>query len=413
MISKERATAIALHFNEFGKDATCRKFQIPEETLNRYLRAYRKETVAEAPKEESNDLLVQIAASKRKLADINQGLRKENRESYRLYNSLEVVYSEYVTLLKESPFASFTIPEHTNPEVERYGIFHMSDLHLNELIAPQEANGNIFDFTVAAKRLQKHVVEAKRLFKCYNVNKVLLAGTGDFINSDRRLSEKLASATSQVRASLLATYLIQQVIIDLAQDFNMSVAMVVGNESRIGEDDFDSADVLASQNWDYMIFQQLRMLFLGKSVEFVEAFNYIKQVVTLDNGFNVLLIHGNLGKNTASDKHIAQIVQQYVMSGIPIHMILCGHIHSAAIGDYLSRSSSLCGGNAYSSNDLGCVSRASQNVYIINPDMGYNGIKIDLQNVDDYVGYNIIEELERYNIRNTFVNTRVTIETLA
>ena len=64
MISKERATAIALHFNEFGKDATCRKFQIPEETLNRYLRAYRKETVAEAPKEESNDLLVQIAASK-------------------------------------------------------------------------------------------------------------------------------------------------------------------------------------------------------------------------------------------------------------------------------------------------------------------------------------------------------------
>ena len=25
------------------KDAACRKFQIPEETLNRYLRAYRKE----------------------------------------------------------------------------------------------------------------------------------------------------------------------------------------------------------------------------------------------------------------------------------------------------------------------------------------------------------------------------------
>jgi len=413
LISKERATAIAIHYNEYGKDATCRKFQIPEETLNRYLRAYKKEAIGGESKEEPCDLLVQIAASKQKLADINQGLRKENRESYRLYNSLETVYSEYVSLLKTSPFASFTIPKHKESEIERYGIFHMSDLHLNELIAPQEANGNMFDFTVAAKRLQKHVYEAKRLFKCYNVNKVLVAGTGDFINSDRRLSEKLASATSQVRASLLATYLLQQVIIDLAQDFSISVAMVVGNESRLGEDDFDSADVLASQNWDYMIFQQLRMLFLGKPIEFVEAFNYTKQVVTLDNGFNVLLIHGNLGKNTTSDKHIAQIVQQYVMSGIPIHMILCGHIHSASIGDYLSRSASLCGGNAYSSNDIGCVSRASQNVYIINPDMGYNGIKIDLQNVDDYVGYNIIEELERYNIRNTLVNTRVTIETLA
>jgi len=411
MISKERATAIAIHFDEYGKEATCRKFSIPEETLNRYLRVYKKETTNDI-KEDSSDILVRIAASKQKLADINQGLRKENRESYRLYNSLETVYSEYVTLLKESPFVTFTIPEYKEIEVERYGVYHMSDLHLNELISPQEANGNIFDFTVAAKRLQKHVQEAKRLFKCYNVNKVLIAGTGDFINSDRRLSEKLASATSQVRASLLATYLIQQVIIDLAQDFTISVAMIVGNESRLGEDDFDSADILASQNWDYMIFQQLRMLFIGKPVEFVEAFNYTKQVVTLDNGFNILLVHGNLGKNTASDKHIAQIVQQYIMSGVPIHMILCGHIHSASIGDYLSRSASLCGGNAYSSNDLGCTSRASQNVYIINSDMGYHGIKIDLQNTDGYTGYNIIEELERYNIRNTLANTRVTIETL-
>ena len=40
--------------------------------------------------------------------------------------------------------------------------------------------------------------------------------------------------------------------------------MVVGNESRIGDDDFESADVLAANNWDYMIFQQLRILFEGK-----------------------------------------------------------------------------------------------------------------------------------------------------
>ena len=75
----------------------------------------------------------------------------------------------------------------------------------------------MYDFTVASKRLSKLVDETKKLFKCYGITKVLLAGTGDFINSDRRLAEKLASATSQVRASLLATYLIQQVIIDLAR----------------------------------------------------------------------------------------------------------------------------------------------------------------------------------------------------
>lgn len=408
MISKERATTIAIYYDEHGKDAACRKFQIPEETLNRYLRAYRKEVSADG-----SDLLVRVAASRQKLADINNGLRKENRETYRLYNSLEIVYAEYVNLLKCSPFASFEVPVHNiDLTTEKYGIIQLSDLHLNELISPNEAGGNMYDFTVASKRLSKLVDETKKLFKCYDITKVLLAGTGDFINSDRRLAEKLASATSQVRASLLATYLIQQVIIDLAQDFSVSVAMVVGNESRIGDDDFESVDVLAANNWDYMIFQQLRILFEGKEVEFIEASNYTKQIVTLDNGFNVLLLHGNLMKGANSDKQIATIIQQYVMQGIPIHMILCGHIHSASIGDYISRSSSLCGANAYSANDLGCISRASQNIYIVNSDMGYHGIKIDLQYTDGYAGYNIIEELERYNVKSALANTRVIIETL-
>lgn len=397
MISKERATAVTTYFNDHGLDDTCRKFQIPEETVQRYMQIYRKEYATEEPTKD--ETLVSLSATKQRLADLNAVLRKENRESYRLYNSLEEIYTEYIKLLSASPFVKFAIPEHTKVTNSQYAIFHMSDLHLNEIILSDEANGNTFDFSVAAKRLQKFVVEAKRVYKCYGVTNVLVAGTGDFINSDRRPSEKLASATSQVRASLLATYLIQQVIIDLAQDFNVSVAMVVGNESRLGIDDFDSSDALASNNWDYLIFQQLRMLFMGKSVEFIEAYNYTKQVVTLDNGFNLLLIHGNLMKDGTSDKSLARIIQSYVLSGIPIHMVLCGHIHSASIGDILSRSASLCGGNAYSSNDLGCVSRASQNIYIVNADKGYHGMKIDLQNTDGFVGYNIIQELERYNVR--------------
>jgi len=408
MISKERALAIALHYEEHGKEATCRRFQIPEETLNRYLREYRKEY--DPTDEVEAELLPKLAASRQRLADVNNGLRKENRETYRLYNSLEVVYSEYVDLLTKCPLADFTIPQHTHTETPQYGILHLSDLHLNELIDPRESNGNVFDFVIASKRLQKYVNEAKKLLKAYGITSVLLAGTGDFINSDRRLSEKLASATSQVRACLLATHLIQQVIIDLSQDFSVSVAMVVGNESRLGDVEYDTADVLAGNNLDYLIFQQLRLLFTGKDVEFIEAYNYTQQVVTLDNGFNVLLTHGNNIK-TAPDKAIGSLVQNYALQGIPIHMILCGHIHSASIGDIISRSSSLCGGNAYSTNDLGCASRASQNVYIVNDDMGYHGIKVDLQNTNGYTGYNIIPELERYNVKSSTANTRITIET--
>lgn len=414
MISKEKAQIIASYVEEHGKENACREFHIPEETLNRYLRSLRSVIKEDKPVEEDLEFIIKLEAQKQRLSDVNNVLRKENRETYRLFNSLEEVYKEYAELLKKCPLADFKIDHIVRlPETKRkYGICHLSDLHLNEIIDPREANGNVYDFVVASKRLKKYVTRAIHMFKSQGITDVLVAGTGDFINSDRRLSEKLVSATSQVRASLLATYLIQQVIMELAEQFTVSFAGVVGNESRIGEVDFDSSDILASNNWDYCIYQQLRMLFAGKSVEFIEADNNIQQVVTLDNGFNILLVHGNYLKGAISDKQISVLLQSYAYRGIPVHMVICGHIHSAAIGDIVSRSSGLCGGNSYSTNDLMFVSRASQNIYIVNDDMGYDGIKIDLQNTDGYIGYNIIPELERYNVRNASPNTKVTITSL-
>ena len=89
------------------------------------------------------------------MADVNNGLRKENRETYRLYNSLEVVYSEYVELLSKCPLADFYYPTaHTNRNTTIWNST-LVDLHLNEIIDPRESNGNMFDFVVASKRLQK------------------------------------------------------------------------------------------------------------------------------------------------------------------------------------------------------------------------------------------------------------------
>jgi hypothetical protein len=416
LISKERATEVQSYYIVHGEDASCRHFQVPVETLNRYLRAYKSYvTTADVTDElpECNDeALVTLEAHKQKLRDLNGVLRKENRESYRLYNTLSTVYDEYVSLLKDSPFAKFEIKEYKGAKGTRYGILHMSDFHMNELIEDGESSGNVFDFSIAAKRLKKYITEAKIMLNAYGVKSVYLFFTGDLINSNRRLSERMASATSQVRASLLATYLIQQVIIELSQSYKVTVAGVVGNESRIAQDDFDSSDVLTSENWDFMIYQQLRMLFAGKPVEFIDSANNTQTVVTLDNGLNALLVHGNFLKGGISDKQIGVLLQGYAYKGIPIHGVFMGHIHSASVGDIVSRSSSLCGGNAYSTNDLMFVSRASQNVYIVNTDKGYHGIKIDLQNTTGVTGYNIIPELERYNVRQASCNTRVTIDAL-
>ena len=411
-VSKDRCTEVVEYAIANGDEIACAHFGLPQETITRYKRQYKQFIRDDKDAEVPEERLVDLAAKAQKANDINAVIRKENRESYRLYNVLDATYQEYINLLSECPLAKFDIITIPAKESSKIGILHASDLHLNEIIDPRESNGNCYDFTVASKRLQKYVAESKTIFNAMGVTQVYLFLTGDIINSDRRLSEKLVSATSQVRASLLATYLIQQVIIDLANDYTVSVASVAGNESRISQDDMDSCDILSSNNWDYAIYNNLRMLFSGKSIEFIDSINNMQQVVTLDNGFNALLIHGNYLKGAISDKQIGVLLQQYAYKGIPIHGVFCGHIHSASVGDIVSRASSLCGGNSYSTNDLQFVSRASQNIYIVNKDKGYHGIKIDLQNADEYKGYNIIEELERYNVRNAVPNTRIIMETV-
>lgn len=410
-VSKERATEVIEYANVHGDEKACSHFLLPQETINRYRRIYNsisKENIQDIPEEE----LVKLSASKQRFQDINSVLRKENRETYRLYNSLEEIYSEYVKVLKSSPFKISFLPKHEEFSHKKHAIIHLSDLHLNELIDAREANGNYYDFQIASKRLKKFIDTAIKYMKANESTDVCVVCTGDIINSNRRLSEKLAQATSQVRASLLATYLIQQVIVHLSQFFNVSFAGVVGNESRIGDVDFDSSDILASENWDYMIYQQLRMLFEGTDIEFFENINQTQTVITLDNGFNGLLVHGNYLKNIMSDKQIGTLLQSYTYRGIPIHGVFCGHIHSASVGDTVSRCSSLCGGNAYSTNDLMFISRASQNIYLVNDDLSYDGIKIDVQSAEGYEGYDIISELERYNIKSGFATSEVVIRNL-
>lgn len=362
------------------------------------------------PKDFDVDSVIRTEASKQKLADINNELRKTNREQYRIYNTLEEVFTEYVDLLKNIDLSKFKIKDLPNLNSKKVMIVQLSDLHMNELIFDVEANGNSYDFDIASKRLKKLIARSIQVGKENKVSEVYLFFTGDFINSSRRLGERMAMATSLVRASLLTTYLLQQAILEVGKHFKVSVASVVGNESRVSEV-WDSGDALLSENWDYLIFQNLKLIFSKTPVKFLENLNSSQNLVSLSTGFNALLIHGNQLRITSIDSDIAKIMQAYLYKGTPIHGVFYGHYHSASLGDIVSRSSSLCGGNAFSTNDLKFLSRASQNIYIVNEDMGYDALKIDLQNVDNE-GYDIKEDLERYNVRSSRVNNRVTIETL-
>lgn len=384
--------------------------------LDTYKRTVRKiyNTILEEQDDPTNEaeLLVKSEASRQGLRDTSNVLRKVNRETFRVWNVLEGMYSEYKDLLTKIDLTSFKIQPHKPITGNKCGILHLSDLHLNEEISPRESFGNTFNFTVASKRLKKYVTESLELFRFYKISTVTILLSGDIINSNRRLTEKFAAITSQSRASLLATYLLQQVILEVAQEFSVTIEYVIGNESRIGDVDWASDTIMASENWDHLIVENLRLIFKGTDVKFNKPDSLIETVFTLPNGFKGLLFHGNTLKGSGStDKSASQILMKYIMQGTKINGGFSGHIHSAMVSDVFSRSSSLCGANAYSSQDLHFVSRASQNCYIADKDH-YTGIKIDVQNVNEYPGYEIIEELEYYDIHGRSGNMEVVIRNL-
>lgn len=322
-----------------------------------------------------------------KYMDTNRIERKTFREFSRVSNALEEYNKELVTNLHH--LNPFTI-KHEKINNKAVGIIQLSDLHFNELI---DIEGNKYDFEIASKRLKLLAIKAKIYFK--GISNVLIAMTGDLMNSDRRLDELLNQATNRAKATLLAFYLLEQFIIDLNQEFNITVASVSGNESRANKEQGFS-EICATDNYDFTIYNMLKVAFRNSVIKFVDG-NFSEQVVNIA-GNNILLLHGQSIKQDF-EKTLQQIIGRYSAKGIKIDYIFFGHLHSARIGDLGARSSSLCGANAYSEFALDLSSRASQNIAIFYDNKTHDVFKIDLQNADNE-GYDIIKELVAYNAKS-------------
>lgn len=339
------------------------------------------------------DYAVKATKGKQKALDLTRIHRKVIREGARVENALTEYNAEIKRLLEGCHLERFTTPhEQTGSPVA--GILHLSDIHFNELVALAH---NRYDFQVIARRLKMLVDEAKAVFRAKGVRNVLLANTGDSMNSDRRLDEYLNQATNRSMATILGVYLLEQVILDLNKEFNVSVAFVSGNESRV-KDEPGYSDMVATDNYDYTILMMLYYLFRSaEGVQFI--FGDPLELVVNVAGQNILLLHGNQVKSDV-EKSVQQIKGKYADRGIIIRYILMGHTHSSRIGDTYSRSSSLVGDNDYSAKGLQLSSRASQSIHLVHENGNIDSMKIDLQNTDGVEGYQIIEELAAYNARS-------------
>ena len=331
---------------------------------------------------------VKLAKQKQAHQDTNRIERKTFREYARLDNAVNVLSQRLLEVLRENKFHK-VIKRHPK-KGKAVGVVHLSDLHFNELV---ELPNNKYDFEVASKRIKRHIEAAKIYFSTQRISNVIVALTGDLINSDRRLDELLSNATNRAQAVFIAVDILQQAIIDLNRNFNITVACVSGNEGRV-QKEYGWTDVLATDNYDFTIFNMLRALFMGSKLHFVA--DDPMEIVLNVAGQNLLLLHGHGSITSRHESSINQIKGRYASRGINIDYVISGHIHSARIGDTYARSSSLVGANDYSEKALNLSGRASQNLYIFYENGNRDGIKVDLQNVDNR-GYNIHKSLEAYN----------------
>lgn len=306
------------------------------------------------------------------------------RKTTRLTNALEEYTNDLLKVFKKHDLSKISI-KHPSNGSQSYGILHLSDLHINEQI---KLSNNEFNLEIASKRLQKHVDHAKKVFKGYGVSEVLVAFTGDLLNSDRRLDELLMNATNRANATFIAVDILQQVILDLNKDFNVRCANVTGNESRVGQD-IGWVNDIGQDNFDFMIYNTLAYVFRGSTgVVFLPPDDtYLEKVVTVGKQ-NILLIHGHSGIAHNTESKFASKIGQYAQKGIFINYIIFGHLHSAMISDMYARSSGLPGANNYSQNALSLTGKASQNFYIVSDNGDIHGMKVDLQDTTGYDGYN-------------------------
>lgn len=330
--------------------------------------------------------------------------RKHTRESNRVVTMLEELTTALTDSFDKHDLSGLTIKHKSNGDV--VGVLQLSDIHFGERIV--EIADNVFDTGVAAARLKKFVSEAKVYFNAKGVSSVLVALTGDLINSDRRLCEITSNASNRADILFVAVDILQQIILDLNKDFNVTVASICGNESRLGKD-VGWGNFVASDSFDAIIHNILSRLFSGgKGVHFIDMDDPLECVVNV-NGANFLLIHGHNGlSNTArTENEVAKLKAKYTTRGVVIDYVICGHIHSAFVSDLYARSSGLPGGNAYSDKALNLASRSSQNIYLVDKDKSVHGIKIDLQNYDEKFAYSYNKKAEAYKPTGAATNTVV------
>ncbi len=306
---------------------------------------------------EENELLIKENSKLRKSLQTTRDnlniLRKENRSLSRfehIYDYVNEKMNEFVYQYNKEnkvPIDTFNMNKANG---EKY-IIHLSDLHSNKTVDLQH---NKFNFNILKKRLDYLFFQHELNIENNNINDVLIVFTGDMANLSKLNSQQ---RTNELASRMEATLRLFEILSDnidylLECGYKVSFAGVVGNESRIDMyDRLDSTNSLARDNFDYMLFQQLKIRYKDRC-EFLNDCDTLEYVLQT-NGKNILLTHGETIGSSNVEKNISKLKEKYSqLYKTNIDYVLFGHIHSTLIGHDFARSSSIVGSDEYSFNKL-------------------------------------------------------------
>lgn len=351
------------------------------------------------PDKELLEQNVNLAKKNQLLQDKNRIERKAFREDARIENAVAAIGSELVSLNKkyaDKLLQKINISQLTSDDtLEGIGVIHVTDTHFNEKI---DLPHNQYNFNIAAKRLKKLTQESIDYFKYKKVKRVVIAYTGDLLNSDRRLDEILNAETNRAKAAALAAHIIRQQILHVRNaGFEVDIISVLGNESRVKQEMTFSNEAF-SDNYDFTIMAQVRdvLTFSGiNGIKFL-SIDKMESVVNLGD-YNVLFSHG-INLLNSKQKDIQSIIGRYSQQGVKVDYIIYGHGHAFRGTDQSCQSSSLCGANTYSDHALGLSGRASGTCHVFR-EKEHSMQYIDLQDANNN-GYEIVSQLEAYNIKS-------------
>lgn len=377
---------------------------IPFGSLRMYVTDYIKEHHIDRDVKEEN---VRLAKQKQKAMDKNRIANKSFREYARIENAVEEYGKNLTEINKQygKELSKLNIsPIKKSKAKSGVGIMQITDVHGNEMI---DLPHNKYDFEVLSRRLKKYVDRSLSYFKYKNVEKVLIAFTGDLLNSDRRLDELLNAATNRSKATVLMIHLLKQAILEVRNaGYPIQIISVLGNESRVTKEMTFSNEAF-SDNYDFTIVAQLKQIFEFSGIKGIDFGSHDTLEVVIDVGGQNWLIAHDLTKFTDNQIKAQAAIGRYSLQNIKIDFLMGGHIHANRITDVSSRSGSMSGSNSYNENALNLMGRASGVCYTVRD--GERSIQtIDLQDADNE-GYEIVSKIAEYNVKSNLKLKKPTV----